>query len=54
MKTCLFCGGTAEYLIQWGANTAQKEYVCIDHVPNMLKKIKSPEAFIVKVEKVDD
>jgi hypothetical protein len=53
-KLCLFCGLDADYAIQWGSKSDQKEYVCIDHIPNMLKKISAPEAFIVKIEKVDD
>jgi len=53
-KYCLFCGSDAEYVIQWGSATDQKEYVCIDHISNMLRKISAPEAFIVKIEKVED
>lgn len=54
MKFCLFCGCDAEYTIQWGPKSDQKEYVCTDHVSNMLRKISAPEAFIVKIEKVED
>lgn len=54
MQFCIFCGYDAEYVIQWGPKSDQKEYVCTEHVPNLLKRISAPEAFIVKIEKVDN
>lgn len=53
-KYCLFCGSDAEYVIQWGPKSDQKEYVCVEHVSRMLKKISAPEAYIVKIKKMDD
>jgi len=52
MKTCLVCGCDAEFVVQWGPKTDQKEYVCAEHLAEALKRISAIEFFCVKLEKI--
>ena len=51
MKYCIHCPDLAEFVIQWGPNPDQKEYVCADDLAAAVKKIKAIEFFVVKLER---
>ena len=51
MKYCMCCSEEAEFIIQWGPNKDQKEYVCSEHMTDALAKIKAIEFYIIKVRK---
>ena len=51
MKTCMACHKEATFVIQWGPNPDQKEYVCSDHLATAVEKIPAIEFFCVKITK---
>jgi len=53
MKYCLHCPAPAEFVIQWGPKSDQKEYVCCDHLADVVRKIKAIEFFVVKINKIN-
>ena len=52
MKYCIKCSKSAEFVIQWGPNADQKEYVCSEHLAEFVCGIKAIEFFVVKIHKV--
>lgn len=52
MKYCIYCQKEAEFVIQWGPNADQKEYVCSDHLSSAVTKIKAMEFYVVKIGKI--
>lgn len=46
------CQEEAEFVLQWGPKPDQKEYVCLDHLAEAVKKIKAIEFFVVKIQKI--
>ena len=52
-KKCVQCRKDADYVIQWGAQDAQREFVCEDHVPDFLSRVPAIEFFVVKIKKLD-
>ena len=53
MKCCIRCSKDADFVIQWGPNADQKEYVCIDHLTETIDGIKAIEFFVVKITKIN-
>ena len=55
MKYCnIFkCGKKADFVVQWGPDAKQKEYVCTDHLIDVVKGIPAIEFFVVKIQKVN-
>jgi len=51
---CKFCDLDAEYMIQWGPQSNQKDVVCSLHIAKQLSRIKANEMYIVKINKLDD
>ena len=49
MKYCIKCSKSAEFVIQWGPNADQKEYVCSEHLAEFVCGIKAIEFFVVKI-----
>ena len=49
----MVCGQHAEFVIQWGPKVDQKEFVCADHLAEVVRKIAAIEFFVVKLEKLD-
>ena len=52
MKYCINCRKKSEFVIQWGPDASQKEYVCSGHLLETVERIKAIEFFIVKIKKV--
>jgi hypothetical protein len=40
----------ADYAIQWGPQTAQKEFACEDHIRKLLGSVKTPEMWVIKIK----
>jgi len=52
MKNCLVCQKPANFVIQWGPDADQKEYVCADHLAIAVENIPAIEFFCVKLQKI--
>jgi len=52
-KYCIKCRTPANFVIQWGPNADQKEYVCSYHLAETVEAIKAIEFFVVKIGKID-
>jgi len=48
---CEFCFLKAHYIVQWGADPKDKRSACKDHIRDPLDDVKSPEMWVVKVQK---
>ena len=46
------CSKKADFIIQWGPQQDQKEYVCSADMAEALEKIKAIEFFVVKINKI--
>ena len=53
MKYCIECQKESDYVIQWGPDASQKEYVCKDDLAKAIERIKAIEFFVVKICKLD-
>tara|TARA_X000001388_G_scaffold2464_1_gene1913 strand:+ start:332 stop:496 length:165 start_codon:yes stop_codon:yes gene_type:complete len=51
-KYCIRCRKHADFVIQWGPNADQKEYVCSHHLADAVEAIKAIEFFVVKIGKI--
>jgi len=49
---CKYCMQEADYAIQWGPNSGQKEYACEDHIRKLLASVKAPEMWVIKVKTI--
>ena len=49
----MVCNGKSDFVIQWGPNPDQKEYVCAKHIAESIERIPAIEFFVVKLVKLD-
>ncbi len=49
---CKYCMQEADYAVQWGPQSGEKEFACEDHIRKLLASVISPEMWVIKLRKI--